>query len=297
MLDLPLTVILILVLASTVGAGVNGALGYGFSSIVVPSSLTVMSPRRLNPTLVMLEVALNGAALISHRRTVRLVWSRVWPVVIGLVPGVAVGGVLFGLIAVAVLKTGTYALILPLVALQSFAWRWPVRSVRRAGPPFGFGLGVLYATTTVSGPPLAIYFNNLGLAQDEFRAALAVVRVIEAVTTLVVYALVGALTVPAAGLAVLLLPVVVLGLALGRRVIARVDRAKFARVCMRVDAVLVTIGLAITISHAGWLAPAAAWPVATGFALALHAWAATRARRVARREATSSMVVPAGARA
>ena len=50
---------------STVAAGVNGALGYGFSSIVVPSSLTVMSPRRLNPTLVMLEVALNGAALVS----------------------------------------------------------------------------------------------------------------------------------------------------------------------------------------------------------------------------------------
>lgn len=284
MLDLPLTVIVVLVVASTVAAGVNGALGYGFSSIVVPSSLTVMSPRRLNPTLVMLEVALNGAALVSHRRMIRAVWPRVWPVVVGLVPGVAIGGVLFGLVSVQVLKTGTYVLILPLVALQSFALRWPVRSVRRAGPPFGLGLGVLYATTTVSGPPLAIYFNNLGLAQGEFRAALAVVRVIEAVTTLAVYAVVGALTTPAAALAVLLLPVVLLGLAIGRRVIQRVDRAVFSRVCMRVDAVLVTVGLALTTSHAGWLPARAAWPAAIALALALHLWAASRARRAARRD-------------
>ncbi len=297
MLDLSLTALTVLLVATSIAAAVNGALGYGFSSIVVPSSLTVVSPRRLNPTLVMLEVALNGAALVSHRRTVPAVWSRVWPVVIGLVPGVALGGVLFGLVSVQVLKTGTYSLILPLVALQSFALRWPVRSVRRVGPPFGFGLGVLYATTTVSGPPLAIYFNNLGLAQDEFRAALAVVRVIEAVTTLIVYALLGALTTPAAALAALLLPVVLVGLAVGRRVIARVDRTRFAMVCMRVDAVLVTIGLAITTSHAGWLPPQAAWPAAIGFSLALHGWAASRARRVARIRTQDTSVATAGATA
>lgn len=279
MSDLSTTALVVLVVAATVASAVNGALGYGFSSIVVPSSLTVVSPRRLNPTLVVVEVVMNGVALVNHRRVVPRVWARVWPVVLGLLPGVALGGALFGAVSAQVLKTGTYAVILPLVALQSFALRWPIARVRRAGPPFGLGLGVLYATTTVSGPPLALYFNNLGLAQDEFRAALAVVRVIEAVTTLAIYAVVGTVTGGSLGLAAVLLPTVLLGMAIGRRVIARVDRAQFARVCMRVDAVLVTIGLALTTSHAGWLTPLAAWPAAVVFALALHGWAAARARR------------------
>jgi hypothetical protein len=45
--------------------------------------------------------------------------------------------------------------------------------------PFGTALGVLYSVTTISGPPLAILFNNQGLVKTEFRAGLALVRVAE----------------------------------------------------------------------------------------------------------------------
>ena len=195
-----------------------------------------------------------------------------------------VGGLLFGLVSPQILKTGTYALILPMVALQSFALRWQIRSERRWGIPFGGGLGVLYATTTVSGPPLALYFTNLGLVQDEFRAALAVVRVVESVTTLLMYALVGALTQSGFVLAGAFLPLVLVGLALGRKLVTRIDRALFGRVCMRVDAVLVTVGLAITVGAAGWIPREAAWVLAVVFAIGLHVWAASKARRMASRQ-------------
>lgn len=280
-MDLSLSVFLILMATTAVAATVNGAIGYGFSSIIVPVSLTMISGRVLNPALVVLEVVLNSYSLWLHRRSVPAVWPRVRPVIIGLLPGVVLGSLLFGILSTQVLKATTYLFLLPMVALQSFAIRWTIRSEKRWGVPFGGGLGVLYATTTVSGPPLALYFTNLGLVQDEFRAALATVRVIESTGTLIMYSLVGAITLTGFSLAGSFLPVVLLGLWLGRRLVVRIDRELFARLCMRVDAVLVTIGLAVTISVAGWLPSQGAWLFAVSFSLALHLWAALKARRVA----------------
>src|ERR1700752_890710 len=84
---LPLVVI-------TFGAAiVNGALGYGFSSITVPLALLFLSNRVLNPALVPVEVALNAYILWVNRAAVPRVARRLWPVVLGLLPGVAAGTV------------------------------------------------------------------------------------------------------------------------------------------------------------------------------------------------------------
>ncbi len=48
----------------TFGAAiVNGALGYGFSSLTVPVALLFMTNRVLNPALVIIEVGLNEYVL------------------------------------------------------------------------------------------------------------------------------------------------------------------------------------------------------------------------------------------
>src|SRR5215510_10309145 len=76
----------------TFGAAiVNGALGYGFSSITVPLALLFLANRVLNPALVLIEVALNAYVLWNNRDALANVWRRVMPMVIGLIPGVIIG--------------------------------------------------------------------------------------------------------------------------------------------------------------------------------------------------------------
>src|SRR5205823_4872648 len=76
----------------TLGAAiVNGALGYGFSSITVPLALLFLTNRALNPALVLIEVALNTYVLWVNRAALPAVWRRVVPVVLGLGPGVIAG--------------------------------------------------------------------------------------------------------------------------------------------------------------------------------------------------------------
>src|SRR5579864_7324954 len=74
-----------------VAATVNGALGYGFSSITVPLALLFLSNRVLNPALVLIEVALNAYVLFVNRDALGIIWKRMLPIVIGLLPGVVFG--------------------------------------------------------------------------------------------------------------------------------------------------------------------------------------------------------------
>src|SRR5215813_13574632 len=91
--------LLVLALTSLVAATVNGALGYGYSSISVPIALLVIAGRVLNPALVIVEVAINLYALWWNRHAAGRVLGRVVPLAAGLVPGVIVGALLLGTVA------------------------------------------------------------------------------------------------------------------------------------------------------------------------------------------------------
>ena len=170
---------------------VNGALGYGFSSITVPIALLFLANRVLNPALVLIEVVLNAYILWNNREAIANVWRRVMPMVVGLVPGIAVGTAILSQVNPDWLRFATYAALLPLILLQSAGYRRPIRSERSVGLAFGGGLGVLYSVTTISGPPLAIMLNNQGLAKQDFRAALGLVRLAESSMAAVAYGYVG----------------------------------------------------------------------------------------------------------
>ena len=60
-------------------ATINGAPGYGFSSITVPLALLFLSNRVLNPALVVIEVPLNAYVLWVNRAELPGVWRRVFP--------------------------------------------------------------------------------------------------------------------------------------------------------------------------------------------------------------------------
>ncbi len=181
------TAVIVLAGIALFAAFVNGALGYGFSSLTVPLALVFYTNRILNPAVVLIEIFLNLYVLFINLNGVPAVWKRVFPILIGLLPGIAVGAFVLASLQPGWIKFGTYTVILPLILIQAAGWRRPIRSTWLIGLPFGTALGILYSVTTISGPPLAILFNNQGLVKTEFRAGLALVRVAESSVTAIVY--------------------------------------------------------------------------------------------------------------
>src|SRR5881396_3884089 len=117
-----------LIVITLAAAIVNGALGYGFSSITVPLALLFLSNRVLNPALVLTEVALNAYVLWVNRDALPAIWRRVAPIVVGLLPGVIVGTMIVTNVSPAWLKLGTYLVLLPLILVQAAGFRRPIRA-------------------------------------------------------------------------------------------------------------------------------------------------------------------------
>jgi uncharacterized membrane protein YfcA len=234
---------IVLVLITFVAATVNGALGYGFSSITVPVALLFYTNRILNPALVLVEVVINGYVLFINRRSVPDIWKRVTPILFGLLVGVGIGSYILFLVHPAWIKFVTYFILLPLILLQAAGIRKPIRAEKAIAVPFGMGIGTLYSVTTISGPPLALLFNNQGYAKQDFRAALSVIRVAESGMTAIAYTFLGLFSAGSMEIIPFIVPSVLLGIPLGTFLIRWMDPETFRRICMAFDALVVGFGL------------------------------------------------------
>jgi uncharacterized membrane protein YfcA len=236
------TAVMVLAGITLFAAFINGALGYGFSSLTVPVALVFYTNRVLNPAIVVVEVVINLYVLLINLSGVPAVWKRVFPILVGLLPGVGLGACVLASLQPGWIKFGTYTVILPLILVQAAGWRRPIRSTWLVGLPFGTALGILYSVTTISGPPLAILFNNQGLVKSEFRAGLALVRVAESSVTAFVYYQLGLFITESESILLVLMSSVVVGIPLGAYLIRRLDAETFRRICMSFDAWVVGFG-------------------------------------------------------
>src|SRR5688572_27104781 len=258
--------------AITFGAAiVNGALGYGFSSITVPLALLFLTNRVLNPALVPIEVALNAYVLWVNREALPTVWRRVLPIVIGLLPGVLLGTALVSEVNPGWLKFGTFIVLLPLILFQAAGYRRPIKSERSVGLAFGAGVGVLYSVTTISGPPLAVMLSNQGLTKKDFRAALGFIRLAESSFTGIAYGYAGLYNAESLALIPYILPSIAVGVPIGAFVIQRIRPETFRRVCMSFDAWIVGFGLSTLLQQLRLVESNLAYLVLVGVGL-LDTW-------------------------
>jgi uncharacterized membrane protein YfcA len=237
---------------------VNGAVGYGFSSIITPIAIFWYSNKVLNPALVTVELAVNITLLVRERRYLRATWHRANGVITTLLPGVVLGTAGLTYLAVNDVKLAVYATLLPLVMIQLIGYTRPFRNERRSGLAIGPGIGFLYALTTISGPPLAIFFRNQGLSKSHFRATMAQVRVAEPSLTLSTYVIfsyflgAGLVTAPSLSLLPFRVIPVVIGVPLGTVLLRRVSPESFRRVIMGFDGILVSYGFSRSIVLMKW---------------------------------------------
>ncbi len=238
---------------------INGGIGYGFSSIITPVAIFWYPNKVLNPALVMVEVVVNLALLLRERRYVRTTWPRARSVIPTLLPGVVLGTLGLTYLAVNDVKLIVYATLLPLVTLQLLGVSRPLKNERRGGAAVGTGIGFLYALTTISGPPLALFLRNQGVSKDEFRCTIAQIRLAESSLTLSTYLVFSSLfhasliTVPSFSLLPFLFVPVLVGVPIGTLFLTKVSPEFFRRFVMGVDGIFVSYGLARILVTLNWV--------------------------------------------
>jgi uncharacterized membrane protein YfcA len=235
--------VITLIMITLFAATVNGALGYGFSSLTVPVALLFYTNRLINPALVLVEVVVNSYVLIINRKSLPQVWRRTLPIIYGLIPGIVVGSLILTYVNPGMIKFLTYTILLPLILLQAAGVRRHIHAEHLVGVPLGGGIGILYSVTTISGPPLALMFNNQGYAKHDFRAGLGLIRIIESTLTAIAYYFLGLYSQSTTEILSLIVPSVVVGIPLGAFLIRHLDAETFRRICMSFDSWVVAFGL------------------------------------------------------
>jgi len=245
---LSLGIIIFFAVLSLFASVVNGGLGYGYSSLSTPLALLVFVNRILNPAYVLLEAGINTfMLLLAGKENVAATYKRAIPVILALVPGVIIGSLILNAVAPLWIRFTVYAVILPLILLQAAGFRRPLKGETRAAVPLGLGVGLLYSITTISGPPIALFWNNQGLKQREFKAAVAQIRIAESYLTCVSYYFLGLFTASSISLfKVISLPVFI-GIPIGMFIVSKVAVETFRRMAMTFDAGIVGYGLSATL--------------------------------------------------
>jgi len=146
-----------------------------------------------------------------------------------------------------------------------------VKAERAGGLALGGGVGMLYAVTTISGPPLALALNNQAFSKDEFRAALGLVRIAESTLTAIAYTFAGFLISDSLALVPKIVPGVAIGVPLGALLIRHVRAETFRRLSMSFDAWIVSFGLSTLIRDLRLVESAGAYLVMVAV-IAIDAW-------------------------
>lgn len=238
------TAIALLAAAALAAGLVNGFLGYGFSSLMVPSGLIFAPVRLLNPALTLIELPLNcGAALIHRRRALPLL-EELRPFTLALLPGIVLGALLLRHLPAGPLKLICYGLLLPLVLVQRFARPAAPRPLSQpARATFGVATGLCYGLTTLSGPPLSLYAQARGYGKDDARAAISLLRALESLLAAGVFGLLGLFTAEGLHLALALLGPSLAGLLIGHALATRVAEDRFRRLAIHFNLLAIAVGL------------------------------------------------------
>lgn len=223
--------------ATLVASALQSATGFGFALLLSPVLFAIYEPAHALGTVLLLGAALNLLMLYAEGRRREIRWDEVLILVLGAVPGLAVGV----LILDALSKPTLQIVVGIAIVLATLAHvRRPAPGLRRASVPSrrrslgaGVGLlaGILTTTTGANGPPQMIWFHRSGATPSQLRDSLTAVF-------LALNAL-GALTLTLFGhehlkfavptIAVLLV-LTAAGHWVGRRVFERSDAERFHRV-------------------------------------------------------------------
>lgn len=235
-----------------VGAGalvagfVSGLAGFGTGLVALGFWLHAIEPLLAAPLVVICSVVGQLQATAFLRRGVRV--ARLWPFLAGGLLGVPLGAAVLGAVEVATFRAGVgvflilYAgVMLGLRELPVVAW-----GGRAADGAVGLLGGIMGGIAGLSGPLPTLWCGLRGWSKDAQRGVYQPYNLAVLGFTLGVYAVQGVVTARVLELALICLPMTLLGVWLGLRSYGRLDDRQFRRLVLWL---LLASGAVLTVSN------------------------------------------------
>ena len=212
---------LIAAAATLVAAIVRGFTGFGFALIAIAAVTILDVPAAVIPMVLLLDLAISLHMIPSVRRDIN--WTVLTPILVGATIGVPIGVALL-----AHLPADSMRIMIALcILIAVFVLHKGYRLETLPGPPIaslvGVAAGFLAGSVGMPGPIIVVFFLASPLAVANVRGSLVAFILMTDILTLAMMIWAGLVTELVILRAVVLLPVVLLGTALGKRLFTITD--------------------------------------------------------------------------
>ncbi|HVU13981.1 MAG TPA: sulfite exporter TauE/SafE family protein [Phototrophicaceae bacterium] len=209
------------------GVVVHSMLGFGVALITMSLLLRILSPTEAAAFVAMFTLPLQLVIIWRYHDALTL--RPIWHLILSSVIGIPVGVALLSILSEQIILTAL-ALFLIGYALYSLL-NLNLPEIRHPGWGFGFGLlsGILSGAYNTGGPPLVIYGTARRWSPEQFKANLQALFTINGVLVLIAHIAAGHVDALVLENALIALPVIAVGAALGFWLSHRVNEALFRK--------------------------------------------------------------------
>ncbi len=217
---------------------VQGLTGFGAGLVAIPLLCLIIDVKIAVPLCI-----LNGLIITSYlavKLRSYLDKTKIFPLLIGSIPGVLIGAMLLKHIYPNHIRTLLGILLISYSGYNLLAKPKPIRPLVIWGYIAGFFTGGITALLSAGGPPAIIYTTLTDWKKEEMKATLTGFFVFNAIFTAVVHALNGMTTGITLQYFVATAPFVLLGTVLGSKLSERINRTLYLQI---VYSFLIVMGL------------------------------------------------------
>lgn len=220
----PLEVAL-LVAVGLVAGTIGGVVGFGSGVLLLPVVTWAFGPQAAVPILTVASLCGNASRAALYLREID--WRVVGYYCAGAIPAAVLGALVFVRLESHVIPFVFGAFVIAMVPVRRWAAKHELRAKLRHFPLVGATMGFLSAIVSTTGPINAPFFLSFGLVRGAYLATEAASTAFVHATKSLVYGKFSALRPDTLMIGVALGALLLVGSYLGKRIVNRVDGARF----------------------------------------------------------------------
>lgn len=208
---------------------VGGLTGFGFALILTPNLMLLLPPKTTIPIAVLLSMLLTIVLFYEVHSIAKP--KEISQLIVSGIIGTILGSLLLVYIYVPLLKLLIGVIIVPFALAQLLDFKINIDS-KVFQIPVGLLSGFLGGATSMSGPPVVLFFQNMGYDKRVFRANLVSYFLLLYPFSLPTYWFSGLITADVIYSTAITAPAMIIGTLLGSRLVHRVNERIFRTITL-----------------------------------------------------------------
>lgn len=209
---------------------IQSVTGFGFAAVSAPLLLFLMNPNHVVGLTVF--GALISNFWVIYKTTGKSDSKLVWLMFIASLAGVLPGVYLLKIVDASILKLCIGVLILLMSLFMAGNFVIKIKKLRLATIGVGFVSGFLGGSTSLNGPPVALFFMNQQQDKETLRANIVHYFFLANIATLLIMYLMKTIDIATINQSIYVIPGVVIGAWIGEKVFVRISPVFFRRISL-----------------------------------------------------------------